>query len=185
MADQSSDTPNANDPFAAFTGEMGKLAAGYQQTMSQWMNAWGSAAAKPEGSNELPEMPHLDTQKILENQMQLMNDYQALWMSTTQRLVNRGQADEVSADPVVKPEPGDNRFRDAAWSQDPIFDFIKQSYLLNARWMKNVLHDVDGLDDDAARKLDFYGRTIVDALSPTNFPMTNPVVLRETAETNG
>jgi polyhydroxyalkanoate synthase len=48
-----------------------------------------------------------------------------------------------------------------------------------------VLHDVDGLDEDAARKLEFYGRSIVDALSPSNFPMTNPVVLRETAETKG
>src|SRR3954471_11416501 len=99
MADQSSDTPNANDPFAAFAGEMGKLATGYQQTMAQWMNAWGSAAAadKPARSNEPADMaagvPHFDTAKILENQMQLMNDYQALWMATTQRLVNRAQAD--------------------------------------------------------------------------------------------
>ena len=95
------------------------------------MNAWGSAAAanKPEGSNEPPELaaavPHFDTAKLLENQMQLMNDYQALWMATTQRLMNRGQAgqgaDATSGEPVVKPEPGDNRFRDAAWSEDPIF----------------------------------------------------------------
>jgi len=175
------------DPFAAFASEMGKLAAGYQQAMTQWMNAWGSAAAanKLEGANELPEVPHFDTAKILENQMQLMHDYQALWMATTHRLMNRGTETETPVEPVVKPEPGDNRFRDPAWSDDPIFDFIKQSYLLNARWLKNVLHDVDGLDEDAARKLDFYGRTIVDALSPSNFPMTNPVVLRETAETHG
>ena len=182
---------NAADPFAALSSEMGKLAAGYQQAMAGWMNAWGSAAAtdatKP-GSNEEPSVPHFDSAKILENQMALMHDYQALWMSTTQRLLHRNsEAAENAppAEPVVKPEPGDNRFRDAAWSQDPIFDFIKQSYLLNARWMKNVFADVDGVDADTARKLDFYGRTIVDALSPSNFPMTNPVVLRETAESKG
>jgi polyhydroxyalkanoate synthase len=190
MAEQSSDTPNANDPFSSFANEMGKLANGYQQSMAQWMNAWGAASAdKPKGGNEpadeASEVPHFDTAKIIENQMQLMNDYQALWVSTTQRLMNRERSHEAPAEPVVKPEPGDNRFRDAAWSEDPVFDFIKQSYLLNSRWIKNVLSDVDGLDENAARKLDFYGRTIVDALSPTNFPMTNPVVLRETAETHG
>jgi polyhydroxyalkanoate synthase len=187
MADRTSDSSNANDPFAALAGEMGKFAAGYQQAMAQWMNAWGAASGvhTPDGGDATPELPHFDAAKILENQMALMRDYQALWTSTTQRLMSRGEDASIPAEPVVKPEPGDNRFRDAAWSENPIFDFIKQSYLLNARWLRNVLHDIDGLDEDAARKLDFYGRTIVDALSPSNFPMTNPVVLRETAETKG
>lgn len=198
MADKTSTGSSgdtASDPFAALTGEMGKLAAGYQQAMNQWMNAWGAAsqaqagngAGKSNGGSaaQADGAPQLDAAKILESQMELMRDYQALWMSTTQRMMNRGEETQGAGDPVVKPEPGDNRFRDAAWSENPLFDFIKQSYLLNSRWLKNVLHDVDGLDEDAARKLDFYGRTIVDALSPSNFPMTNPVVLRETAETNG
>ena len=192
MTDKSTEE-TVSDAMSAFSGEIGKLAAGYQQAMTQWMNAWGansnghastgtSGNGKSNVAEEHASAPSFDSAKVLENQMELMREYQELWVATTQRMMNR-QAE--AAAPVIKPEAGDNRFRDPAWSENPIFDFIKQSYLINSRWLKKTLSEVDGMDADAARKLDFYGRTIVDALSPSNFAMTNPVVLRETAETKG
>src|SRR5260221_3311979 len=66
-----------------------------------------------------------------------------------------------------------------------LFDFIKQSYLLTARWMQSTVKDVEGLDDKTARKVDFYTRQVVDAMAPSNFLMTNPEVLKATLDSGG
>ncbi len=66
-----------------------------------------------------------------------------------------------------------------------MFDFIKQSYLLSARYVQDVVTHVDGLDPKTAQKVDFYSRQFVDAMSPSNFLFTNPEVLRKTAESGG
>ena len=66
-----------------------------------------------------------------------------------------------------------------------MFDFIKQSYLLSARYVQDVVTHVDGLDAKTAQKVDFYARQFIDAMSPSNFLLTNPEVLRKTAETGG
>ena len=89
------------------------------------------------------------------------------------------------ADPLVTPEDADRRFRDSAWDENALFNFIKQSYLLTARWTLSTVAAVEGLDDKTARKVNFYTRQFVDALSPSNFVLTNPEVLRTTLETRG
>ncbi len=87
--------------------------------------------------------------------------------------------------PVAEPAPDDRRFRDQAWSDNAVFDFIKQSYLLTARWMQGAVKHVEGLDEQTARKVDFYTRQFVDAMAPSNFVLTNPEVLRATIESGG
>src|ERR1700739_5154829 len=89
------------------------------------------------------------------------------------------------ADPMIEPPAGDRRFRDKAWSDNTLFDFIKQSYLLSARWLQSTVKGVEGLDDKTARKVDFYTRQFVDAMAPSNFVLTNPEVLRATIESGG
>jgi poly[(R)-3-hydroxyalkanoate] polymerase subunit PhaC len=86
---------------------------------------------------------------------------------------------------VIEPPAGDRRFRDVAWTDNTLFDFIKQSYLLTARWLQNAVRDVEGIDERTARKVDFYTRQFVDATAPSNFLMTNPEVLRATIESRG
>src|SRR3546814_21163400 len=66
----------------------------------------------------------------------------------------------------------------SAWDDNSLFDFIKQSYLLTARWIQNTVRDVEGLDEQTAQKVDFYNRQFVDAMAPSNFVLTNPDVLR-------
>ena len=83
------------------------------------------------------------------------------------------------------PAPEDRRFRDQAWSDNALFDYIKQSYLLTARWLQGAVKKVEGLDERTARKVDFYTRQFVDALAPSNFVLTNPEVLRATIESRG
>ena len=86
---------------------------------------------------------------------------------------------------MIEPPAGDRRFRDAAWTDNTLFDFIKQSYLLTARWLQSTVRDVEGIDERTARKVDFYTRQFVDAIAPSNFLMTNPEVLRATIESRG
>jgi polyhydroxyalkanoate synthase len=111
--------------------------------------------------------------------MSLWQDYMNLWQATARRMMGH------EAEPVIEPEPEDRRFKDAAWQESNLFDFVKQSYLLTARWLQSTVREVDGLDDKTAKKVDFYTRQFVDAMAPSNFLMTNPEVLRATIETHG
>jgi polyhydroxyalkanoate synthase len=120
-----------------------------------------------------------DPGRLMQAQLQLWQDYANLFTSATRRFLGE------PAEPVVKPAQGDKRFRDPAWQEGAIFDFIKQSYLLSARWTQSLVRSVEGLDEKTAQKVDFYTRQFVDAVSPSNFVLTNPEVLRETFETGG
>jgi polyhydroxyalkanoate synthase len=90
-----------------------------------------------------------------------------------------------SVDPVVLPERSDRRFKDEAWVENAIFDFIRQSYLLTARSIHKTVSEIEGLDAKTAGKVDFYTRQFVDAMAPSNFVMTNPQVLKATLESGG
>jgi polyhydroxyalkanoate synthase subunit PhaC len=120
-----------------------------------------------------------DPSRLVQAQMSLWNDYLTLWQRTTQRFLG------ASTEPMIEPPAGDRRFRDAAWSDNTLFDFIKQSYLLTARWMQGTVRDLEGIDERTARKVDFYTRQFVDAIAPSNFLLTNPEVLRATIESRG
>src|SRR5690348_4917088 len=120
-----------------------------------------------------------DPGKLIQAQMSLWQDYLTLWQRTAERFLGG------KADPLVEPSPSDRRFQDAAWTESALFDFIKQSYLLTARWLQSTVKKVDGLDDKTAQKVDFYTRQFVDAMAPTNFVATNPEVLRATLDSGG
>ena len=180
MTDKDQDRAVEDDPIAALGKAMGAAAQQWQEGWSDWLG--GIAPAAEDGASPTPAAPpavNMDPAATLEAQVELWRDFQALWASTTARMLGQ------DAPPVIAPEAGDNRFRDAEWTDNPIFDFLKQSYLLNARWLRRSLAGVEGLDRDGAEKLDFIGRQIVDACSPANFALTNPVVLREMRDTKG
>jgi len=120
-----------------------------------------------------------DPMKFAEVQMKLWKDYMELWQGSMLRLM--GQA----ATPVAVPDKSDRRFKDPQWEEHFVFDYIKQSYLIAAKHLHQAVAQVEGLDDASAKKVDFYTRQYIDAISPTNFALTNPEVLRETAATGG
>ncbi len=89
---------------------------------------------------------------------------------------------------VARPEPGDKRFADRGWEANPYFNALKQGYLLTTSTLLSAATAAaaaQGLDQRQARRLTFYLRQFTDALSPTNFPLTNPAVLREATESGG
>src|SRR5437868_7486720 len=120
-----------------------------------------------------------DPGKVTATQSALLRDYLQLAGATAQRM---GGAEAL---PVAAPEAGDNRFNDPEWSSNPYFDFWKQAYLISTRWLDQVLDETEGLDERTRQRAEFYVKQMASALSPTNFPVTNPVVLRETLASNG
>jgi poly[(R)-3-hydroxyalkanoate] polymerase subunit PhaC len=120
-----------------------------------------------------------DPGRVAETQAALVRDYLQLAGSTAQRMMG------AEAPPVAEPEPGDNRFNDPEWSRNPYFDFWKQAYLITTRWLDEVLDGTEGLDDRTRQRAEFYLKQLASALSPSNFPFTNPVVLRETLGSSG
>ncbi len=117
--------------------------------------------------------------KLAQAQMGMMWDYFSLWQGSMLRMMG------VNAQPVATPAKGDNRFRDEDWEQHFLFDFVKQSYLIAARNIHDTVCCVEGLDDNTQKKVNFYTRQYIDALSPSNFAFTNPEVFRETVKTHG
>jgi len=120
-----------------------------------------------------------DPRRLVEAQVSLWQDYAKLWENTARRLAG----EEV--EPTVTPEPGDRRFKNDTWNENPLYDHIKQSYLLASKFMLSTVRETEGLDAHTAHKVDFYTRQFIDALAPTNFAMTNPEVARRTVETGG
>jgi polyhydroxyalkanoate synthase len=120
-----------------------------------------------------------DPGRLVEAQLRLWREQAELWQNTLARMQG------VDAPPLVEPERGDRRFKDEAWSEDLLFDYLKQSYLLSARWLRSLVHDVPGLDPKEQEKIDFYTRQFISAVAPSNFILTNPAVLRKAKETGG
>ncbi len=121
---------------------------------------------------------------LMQAQIGFWQDYMTLWQNTARRMIG-GVGDAAAAPPVIQADPKDKRFKDSAWKESEVFDFIKQSYLLSARFVQDVVGQAEGLDAKTAQKVDFYSRQFIDAMSPSNFLLTNPEVLRKTAETGG
>src|SRR5438067_3582782 len=89
------------------------------------------------------------------------------------------------SEPVVTPEKGDKRFSAPDWQQNPVFDAIKQAYLLTADTLLKTTADIEDLDEKQKRTVMFYLRQYLDALSQSNYVLTNPQALHETLSTGG
>jgi polyhydroxyalkanoate synthase len=120
-----------------------------------------------------------DRETVMTEQVQLWKDWMGLWEGTALRILGG----EAAA--MVAPAPGDRRFRDAEWQRNEIFDFIKQSYLLTANSVQDMVAHLHGIPDHERKRIEFYTKQFADAFAPTNFPLTNPEVVRATLKSNG
>lgn len=140
------------------------------------------AALSPDPFNVGPAMTSVMSSlasrpdRLFSAQADLFNRYMDLWASTARRAAG----EEVTSAPVQ-----DKRFKDPAWAENPMFDVMRQSYLVTADWMNGLVSSVDDVDPRTKRRAEFFTKLLTDAFSPSNFLASNPVALKAMAETNG
>jgi len=130
-----------------------------------YMDLWGRMLADP--------------MSLAAVSMNMWLDYAQLWQASWMKMLGQ------DVRPVAMPATGDARFKDDEWSNNFLFDFIKQSYLIASRHIQHAVSSVEGLPEESEKKVAFFTRQYVDALAPTNFVATNPQVLRETMSSGG
>ncbi|MGB5568242.1 MAG: hypothetical protein WBM81_02995, partial [Sedimenticolaceae bacterium] len=149
----------------------------YQEQMTKWMQgvpgsmlqemskeftkAWGNI------STEIFNNPQEWTERFASYQKQQAD----LWLSFF-------RADGDKALPVVEPSRGDRRFHGKEWKENPLFDYIKQSYLLASNMLYDCA-DATTFQEKEKERLKFYTRQAIDAMSPSNFIATNPEVIQQ------
>ena len=198
-------TPKAkpSSPTASLNEAMGKEtsphdAQAFAQNMAQASEVWQRVlqllmqhnVGKPSVGHTDPlayteslihTMRHIsfDPMKVMESNIALMADHARLAHVMTSKMLGR------EAKSFVIETPKDRRFKDEAWQENAWFNYLRQSYLINARWLSESTENVQGLDKQSAHKLNFFVRQFVDAMSPSNNMFTNPEVVRATLDTNG
>ena len=141
------------------------------------------------GSSDIPESAKavaalwqswmMDPARLSEAQGALFAGYVQIWQNALQKVAGG------DPHPVAEPEIGDNRFKDREWNDNAYFDFWKQSYLVTVRWAEELLETTQGLDDRGRHQAEFALKQLSAALAPSNYPATNPEVIRETIASNG
>ncbi|ESX50144.1 class I poly(R)-hydroxyalkanoic acid synthase [Mesorhizobium sp. C416B] len=131
--------------------------------------------------SKLSEYWLADPQRALEAQTRLFAGYMTVWGNAIQKVSPNAEA----PDDAVKPERGDKRFQDPEWGRNAFFDFLKQAYLVTSRWAADLVEHAEGLDDHTRHKASFYVKQVSNAISPSNFILTNPELFRETVASNG
>ena len=117
--------------------------------------------------------------KFTEAQTRLNQDLIELWGRTYKRFLGE------ETEPMVEHSPGDPRFQDREWTENPFFDFLRQAYLLTGQWAGELVEKASTVDRHTKQRAQFYLNQIVSALSPSNFPFTNPEVIRTTYSSGG
>ncbi len=189
--DMSNDNKNDEPPFplpdpAEFSRNLAQAAIQSHHALSDFMAKQGKSYTTRRDSLSVAEtfsrfLTHMAANPAAAwaAQAKLWQGQVALWQTAWQRMLG------VDVDPVISPERGDKRWRHPDWAENQVYDFIKQSYLLTAEWLEDTVAGIEDVDPHTKQKLTFYARQMADAMSPTNFVLTNPEVLRETLTSNG
>jgi len=185
MANDSRSADGA-DAVAAFE-RMTEVAGKAQQMMLEYWTRAGTmpGASPPEGLESITRMTDMwadlakawsaaDPARLVQLSGDYWTDALKLWSG-----VMTGAPDPDAA-PVT-----DKRFRDAAWSEIPVFDMVRRSYLLASDYLTRSLGTLEGLPEAEREKLQFQARQFIDAMSPANFAALNPEVMAEARATNG
>ena len=145
----------------------------------QWSSTSSELAADPaKFASAFPAMNWFaDPARVAQAQVELWTEGLSIWQRAlgvhTQRTALEEKADK------------DKRFSAKAWQDNPLFDMIRQTYLLVSERLLGSVDSIEGVDEKTREKIRFTTRTFVDAMSPSNFALTNPQVLERTIETRG
>jgi polyhydroxyalkanoate synthase len=176
-------------------------AEAFAMNVARAMESSGQALAaylKPRETGEVKDKPPSEVAEVIKTltsvaeywmsdrdraqdlQHKMGKAYLDLWGSAMRRM-----AGEQDAKPAIEPSPRDKRFQDPEWKSNQFFDFMMQLYLLTTQWADELVRNAEGLDPHTRKKAEFYVQQITNAISPSNFVLTNPEVLRETVASHG
>lgn len=176
-------TPNQAELIETLSMNLAKAAMMAQSAIAEaaLTQADRPAALSADPFNVAPAMMSVMTSlaaqpdKMIQAQADLFGRYMQLWSSTARQ----------AAGETPDPAPADKRFKDPAWSENPMFDMMRRSYLLTSDWMNGLIAGVEDVDPTLKRRAQFFTRLLTDAFSPSNFLASNPVALKALAETSG
>jgi polyhydroxyalkanoate synthase len=84
----------------------------------------------------------------------------------------------------ARPAKRDRRFADPAWESSWLFRRVLQTYLAMGEAVDGLISDAD-LEWRHERQARFAAGNVVDALAPSNFPWSNPSVIKESLDQGG
>src|SRR6516165_6548970 len=160
--------------LARVVEEGGRALAAYLKPREQGQGNRELAEELNEIAKTLAQVAHYwlaDPKRTAELQSRLGKAYLDLWAATAKRLGGE------PATPIATPAPNDRRFSDPEWTSNQFFDFLKQLYLLTTRLANQLVSEAKNLDPHTKHKAEFYVRQIANAISPSNFVLTNPELL--------
>ncbi|MBW3617069.1 MAG: class I poly(R)-hydroxyalkanoic acid synthase [Proteobacteria bacterium] len=118
--------------------------------------------------------------QLAEAQAKAWREWTELWTSAARRALGQ------KAEPVIAPARGDRRFSSPLWSEEPVFDTLKQAYLLGSRQLQELVTGAEvGMPARQRATVDFFTRQFLNAASPSNYPLTNPDALKKALDTGG
>ena len=167
-------TQQGSDNKDAFMGSAMQFMQAGQNMAQQFMDFIGKAG-NPAGS--VP--PVADPQALTALQKQYSDHQMSLWQSVLARQQGREESFKVN------PEAGDRRFAAPEWRESPVYDYLHQAYLLNTKFVKDLVELTPAADDKARNRMRFLARQIVDAMAPSNYAATNPEFIKLAVETKG
>lgn len=147
----------------------------------QMMLEQGLAAMRPgggEGASGMPMIPGFNDPTTLERASDFWRDSLNLW----QRFLDPAGTSKETDAPA---QSRDKRFKAEAWRDNPLFAWIRESYVLISDHLLKSVDAMEGMEPAQKEQLRFAAKGFVDAMSPSNFALTNPEVIEKTIETGG
>ncbi|MEP6828086.1 MAG: class I poly(R)-hydroxyalkanoic acid synthase, partial [Aestuariivirga sp.] len=194
MSETKSDSKQVASEFKL--PDMLKLAQNMTQVFQRGAEIFGAMAARPDVQQQEAEIQILPMEQVSktlgavyeyykENPAKLMAAQMQLWQSLTMLWHSawaKGLGQQIA--PLIAPAKSDKRFKDKDWQDNAAFDFLKQAYLIGAKWAQEMVAGAE-LDEHTKLKARFYLEQITNAVSPSNFPLSNPEVLKATLASSG
>lgn len=193
MTEPSDTTPPTTFPMMdLFDGPLGERIQAAQDAMLQMVPkmvpGFGSIAENPLDTTHwnttiaswFEAMPLTDTAQ----QMKMMQDGAALWQTVMGQFGLGPDAGSLEDNATRFPYQ-DRRFADDRWRTAPLFALLHQTYLMFSERLNAMVDEVPDLSDAKREQLRFTTRAITEALSPANFPITNPLVIERTLDSGG
>jgi len=171
-----------------WTFVMGRAQQMMMEHLAAQMGEAAKAAPSPEQAQQaFAQWPGMqlfgDPAKLMETQSQMWAQGLDIWQRALGQATGGAAAEEKSA--LAQKADKDRRFAAPEWRDNPLFDTIRQTYLLISERLLGSVDALEGVDEATREKLRFSTKAFVDAMSPSNFALTNPQVLERAAQTKG